>query len=151
MHTLQQVCTQMCRLMSKHLCNVHTWKFICIYTGAHNTCFIVWHTHLKSAHAPVHACLCNGAETSQPWKLLRTILSLVQASCRLLFATHPPAVSMQSVSRHFSLKKIIQICNSSWRGRHCIVAQASSDHPRIKWVLINIQSSKIITHEINSC
>ena len=37
----------------------------------------------KNAHAPVHARLCNRAETSLPWKLLRThlesCLSIVQA------------------------------------------------------------------------
>jgi len=37
----------------------------------------------ENAHAPVHAHLCNGAETSLSWKLLRTFLescvSLVQA------------------------------------------------------------------------
>ena len=58
--------------------------------------------HLSSAthtttntDTPTHACQCNGpvSATSLPWKLLQPILSLVQASYRLLFAARPSAVS----------------------------------------------------------
>ena len=43
----------------------------------------------KNAYAPVHACICNGAEAALPWKLFRTYLescaSIVQAIiCRPL-------------------------------------------------------------------
>jgi len=69
-------------LISKHLFNIHTCtcmvlKFVCL-----NAC----HTLRKNAHAPVHARLCHGAEISLPWKTLRIVLSLMQTSCRLLFA-----------------------------------------------------------------
>jgi hypothetical protein len=47
----------------------------------------------KNAYAPAHARLCNGAATPLPWKLSQNILSLGQASCRLLFAERPSAVS----------------------------------------------------------
>ena len=50
----------------------------------------VWHEFrhailsTKNAHAPVHARICNRAETSLPWKLFRTYLescaSIVQAA-----------------------------------------------------------------------
>jgi len=85
----------------------------------------------QNAHAPVHARLCNGAATMLPWKLLRHILRLVQTSNRLLFVACPPAaISRKSVARRCSLKKTIQMHASSWHGCSCIVAQASSDHPR---------------------
>jgi len=63
------------------------------YTPAHAWCWQhLWvHTTLsaKNVYALVHARLCNGAETSLPWKLLRTYLescaSIVQAVvCRPL-------------------------------------------------------------------
>jgi len=122
------------------------------YTPAHALVLkapVLMHAALtaKNAHAPVHACLCNGArcrnlfnmktiaiyldgaETSLLWKLLRTILSLLQPLCRLLFAVRPPAVSTKEVARHCLLKKTFPIHASSWRDCRCIVAQASSDHP----------------------
>ena len=82
----------------------------------------------KNTHTPANACLCNGAETSLPWKLLRTILSLVQVLCRLLFAARLATGSTKSVARRCSLKKTVQIHASSRRGRCCVVAQASFDH-----------------------
>ena len=62
--------------------------------GAHNTCRNVCILSAKTAHALVHARLCNGAEASLPWKLLRTYLescaSIVQAVvCRPLL---PPVL-----------------------------------------------------------
>jgi len=40
--------------------------------GAQNTFLNACILSAKNTHAPVHARLCNGAETSLPWKLLRT-------------------------------------------------------------------------------
>ena len=56
--------------------------------GAHNTCECM-HTLRKNEYGLVHARLCNGAEASLPWKLLRTYLesraNIVQAVvCRPL-------------------------------------------------------------------
>jgi len=64
-----------------------------------------------NADTTAHAHLCNGAATLLPWKLLQTILSLVQASCRLLFAA--PAVPTlgrptTSRSRRQSKSKLAQ-------------------------------------------
>jgi len=51
--------------------------------GAQDTCLNACILSAENAHAPVHARLFNGAETSLSWKLLRTFLescvSLVQA------------------------------------------------------------------------
>jgi len=51
--------------------------------GAQNTCRNACMLMAKNVHAPVHARLCNGAETFLPGKLLRTYLescmSIVQA------------------------------------------------------------------------
>jgi len=57
--------------------------------GAHNTCRNACILSAKNAHALGHARLCNDAEASLPWKLLRTYLescaSVVQAVvCRPL-------------------------------------------------------------------
>ena len=54
-----------------------------------HTCQKCMHTLRKNTYGLVHARLCNGAETSLPWKLLRTYLescaSIVQAVvCRPL-------------------------------------------------------------------
>jgi len=42
--------------------------------GAYNTCRNACKLSAKNAHALLHARLCNGAEDSLPWKLLRTYL-----------------------------------------------------------------------------
>jgi len=93
-HTLQRVWTQLCMRMSKYLFNIH----ICKCTLAQNNCCSARHTHRKKctctrACAPMQRRLCNGAATPLPWKLSQNILSLGQASCRLLFAARPSAVS----------------------------------------------------------
>jgi hypothetical protein len=41
-----------------------------------------------------------------------------------------PAALLLARTQTCSLKKSDQIHASAWRGRHCIVTQASSDHPR---------------------
>jgi len=104
----------------KHLCNVHT----CTHSG-----------HLFSAtpttmntHTHAHARLCNGAITSLPETVenyLESCASIVQA-----IATRPPVVSTMSRLTTCSLKKTILIHANSWRGLRCVVAQASSNHPR---------------------
>ena len=102
---LQRVCTQMCMLKSKHLSNIHT----CTCMVLKNICLNACHTLHKNVRAPVHVRLCNGAETSSPWKILRTILSLVQTSCRLSFAARLAVVSTKSVTQRCSLQKTVQI------------------------------------------
>ena len=102
-----------------------------VYADAHNTCECI-HALRKNSYALVHARLCNGAEASLLWKLLRTYLescaSIVQAAvCR------PPSCRLDEISHAAwlcSLKKSVQIHASSWCGRHCGVAQVSLDHPR---------------------
>jgi len=69
--------------------------------GAQNTCQNACILSATNAHALVHARLCNGAETSLPWKLLRTYLesyaSIVQAVvCRPLLP--PVLLSRQNPS-----------------------------------------------------
>jgi len=122
---MQRMCTQMCMLMS-NLFNLHT----CTYMVLKYTCLNAYHTLRQNAHALVHARLCNGAETSLPWKLLRTVLTLVQTSCRLSFAARLATVSTISVAWRCSLKKTVKIHASSWCGRRCNVAQTPFDHLR---------------------
>jgi len=51
--------------------------------GAHNTCRNACILSAKNAHALVHVCICNGAEASLTWKLLRTYLE----SCTSIMQT----------------------------------------------------------------
>jgi len=99
------------------------------YTPAHalvlkNTSLMHITPSAKDAHALVRARLCNGVEASLPWKLLRTILSLVQAAC-IVFAERPATVLTKSVARRCLLEKTVQFRASSWRCHRCGVAQAS--------------------------
>jgi len=84
------------------------------------------------AYATMQQLLCHGSDCE-------LILSLARTSCRLSFASRPPAGRRPTLSvaplpnvvaRHCSLKKSAQIHASSWRSRRCSVAQASSDHLR---------------------
>jgi len=95
-------------------------------TPVKNACIL----SAKNAYGRVHARLCNGAEASLSWKLLRTYLEscacIVQAVvCRLLLLSlllSRPNPSPDAVRT----KKSVQI-HASCR---CGVAQASFDHPR---------------------
>jgi len=124
MHTLQRACTQMCTLMSQHLFNVHIYTCMALKAP-------VWmHATLpaKNAHIPRHVRLCNDAEASLPWKLLRTYLescaSIVQA-----VVWHPSYRCLDEIGRlTLVARETVQIHASSWRSRRCGVAQASFDH-----------------------
>jgi len=68
--------------------------------GAHNTCPNACILSAKNAQALVHARLCNGAEASLPWKLLRTYLesctSIVHAQA---VVCRPPSSCLDEISR----------------------------------------------------
>ena len=85
-----------------------------------------------NAYGLVYARLFNCAAASLPWRLLRTYLescaNIVQAV--VYCPPYRPPSCWQSVARRCWLKKSVQIHARSCRGRHCSVAQASSDHPR---------------------
>jgi len=113
-----------------------------VCADVHNTCLTYTPAHawcsqhlLKCTHTLRKKCVCARAcAYMQRLKLLchgsyrELILNLVQASCRLSFAAHPPAVSTKLVAWRCSLNKSVQIHASSWRGRRCSVAQASFNH-----------------------
>jgi len=79
---------QICTLMSKNTCITYTPAYA-----------LAPHPPQTNTDTPTHARLCNGAASTLPWKLLRTILSLVEASCRLLVSTHLPSVPVHSARR----------------------------------------------------
>jgi len=91
---------------------------VCIYLP--NSCMRVCATVQQ---LPCHGSYCE------------LILSLARTSCRLSF---PPALlPLRRAGRSPGVqlpdmfaKKSVQNHASSWRGRRCSVAQASSDHPR---------------------
>jgi len=64
---------------TQHLSNVHAYTCMLFTTPVKNACIL----SAKNAYGLVHARLCNGAQSSLPWKLLRTYLescaSIVQA------------------------------------------------------------------------
>jgi len=117
-----------------------------MYADAHNICLTYTPTHAwcattpvnayrlsaKIAYGLVYARLFNCVATSLPWKLLRTYFESCANIVQGVVYCPPcrPPSCRQSVARRCSLKKSVQIHASSWRGRHCGVAQASSDHPR---------------------
>jgi len=100
----ERICTSCRERVSKcvhwclqHLSNVHTCTCRVLTTP------VEMHTTLsaKNAYVLVHARICNGAEASLPWKLLRTYLescaSIVQAVvCRPLLL--PPLLSRPNPS-----------------------------------------------------
>jgi len=116
-----------------------------VYADVHNTCLTYTPAHawcsqhlskrMHTLHKEMHLHSCMRAYAAVQ-KLLwhgsycELILSLARASCRLSFATRPPASSSKYVARRCSLKKSVQIHASSWRGHRCGVAQVSFDHPR---------------------
>jgi len=132
LHIRERVCTscservrKCVRWCTQHLFNVNVCACMVLRTP-------VWmHATLptKNAHAPMHARPCDNAETSLPWKLLRTYLESF-ASIVQLFAARPPAVSTKSVARRCSLKKFVKIYAGAWRSRCCDVAQALFGHVR---------------------
>jgi len=118
-----------------------------VYADVHKICLTYTPAHAWCATTPVNACrlsakknayglvyarLFNCAAASLPLRLLRTYLE----SCTNIVQTvvycppYRPPSCWQSFARRCSLKKSVQIHASSWRGRHCGVTQASSDHPR---------------------
>ena len=119
-----------------HICMdiyIYTYAYICTYTYM----YIHMHMHIciyTSPHSCMRACttvqrlLCHGS-------YCELILSLARTSSKLSF---PPALLplielaalLLARCPTCSLKKSVQIHASSWRGRRCTVAQASSDHPR---------------------
>jgi len=132
---IYRICTS-CREREANLyADVHN---ICLtYTPAHawcattpvNACRL---SAKKNAHGLVYARLFNCAAASLPWRLLWTYLescpNIVQAV--VYCSPYRTPSCWQSFARRCSLKKSVQIHASSWRGRHCGVAHASSDHPR---------------------
>ena len=93
------------------------------------------HTCIYISPQLVHARLCYGAAASLPWKLFRTYLESCANIVQAVVCARPPAPSSSGRPPAGPLtdlfaKKSVQIHASSWRGRCCSVAQASSDHPR---------------------
>ena len=104
--------------------------YIYVYTYAYTHMYIYIST--TRACAPVQRC---SSFLAMEGRYCEFILSLARTSCRLSF---PPALLplvelaalLLARCPTSSLKKSVQIHASSWRGRHCSVAQATSDHPR---------------------
>jgi len=129
--TVGQCVRKYVRWCWKHLCNIHT----CKCAGAQDTCLVPIPT-TTIADTTAHAHLCNGAATLLTRKLLQTIFVAMETianyleSCASILqavvcrACCPDAQSPDDCP----LKKTIQIHASSWRGRGCVVGQASSDH-----------------------
>jgi len=92
--------------------------------------FVCWCQNTCLTYTPANALVLNTTVLVHATQLSQTIWSLVQASCRLLFAARPFVGFDASIARRCSLEKIIQIHASSYCGRGCVVGQASSDHPR---------------------
>jgi len=114
-----------------------------MYADVHNSCPTYTPAHAWCATTPVNlnACrlfakkciwtcvcapiqLCSSFFTMEAIANLSWVLREHRADCQ----TYRPLSCC--VARRCSLKKSVQIHAISWRGHHCSVAQASSDHPR---------------------
>jgi len=119
-----------------HICMdiyIYTYAYICTHTYM----YIYMHMHTCIYISPqlVHARLCNGAAASLPWKLLWTYLESCANIMQAVVSARPPALCRAGRPPagplpYMFAKKCVQIHASSWRGRCCSVAHASSDHPR---------------------
>jgi len=116
-----------------------------VYVDAHNTCLTYTPAHAwcsqhlsKCMHTLRKKCTCTRACTTMQrcrnFFAMETIANLSwvlrKASCRLLFAARPAAVSARLVARRCSLKKSVQIHASSWRGSRCGVIHTHT-HPHL--------------------
>ena len=72
--------------------------------GAQNTGLNACILFAENAHAPMHARLCNGAETSLPWKLLRNYLE----SCALYVYIY---IHIRSLARSRSRSTCVARCH----------------------------------------
>ena len=106
---------------------MYIYIYVYIYAYAHMYIYM----STTRACAPVQRCssfLAMGAIANLSW-----VLREHRAVCRFRPPSCPfvePAALLLASSLTCSLKKSVQIHASSWRGRRCRVAQASSDHPR---------------------
>ena len=105
--------------------------YICIHVYIYAYAHMYIYISTTRACAPVQRCssfLAMEAIANLSW-----VLREHRAGCRFRPPSCPfvePAALLLARSQTCSLKKSDQICASSWRGRRCSVAQASSDHPR---------------------
>ena len=85
--------------------HIHICVYVCICTYV----YIYLHNSCMRAYATVQKLLCHG-------KYCKLILSLARASCRLSFATRPPAVSKKSGSLTTITKKHAKkFCTSNFQ------------------------------------
>jgi len=127
---IYHICTSCRERKANVYADVHN---ICLtYTPAHAWCATTPINCAKNAYGLVYARLFICVAASLPWNLLRTYLESCANIVQPVVYCPPscPPCCRQSVARWCSLKKSVQIHASSWRGRHCGVTQASSNHPR---------------------
>ena len=117
-----------------------------------NTCECI-HTLRKNAYGLVHACLCNGAAASLPWKLLRTYLescvNIVQAvvchppSCRPDKACGTPT---QYIAVCCGVLRCVAVCCSILQcvAVCCSVLQCVAVCPLESELPLNIERSKLM-------
>jgi len=101
--------------MHIHICMdmyIYTYANICTCTYMH--IYMHMHTCIFISPQLVHARLCNGAEASLPWKLLRTYLESCANIVQAVVTAHPPAPSSSRppscwpVVRHVRLRNPIK-------------------------------------------
>jgi len=106
---------------------MYVYIYVCIYAYAHMYIYI----STTRACAPVQQC--SSFPAMKTVANLSWVLREHRAGCRFRPPSCPfvePAALLLASCPTCLLKKSVQIHASSWRGRYCSVAQASSDHPR---------------------
>ena len=104
---------------------MHTCTCMVLTTPVKNACIL----SAKNAYGLVHARLCNGAEASLPWKLLRTSLESC-ASIVQNVVCHPPLLPLLLSQPNTSPDAVRSRNPSKSMPAHdCGVAQAWFDYP----------------------
>jgi len=111
-----------------HICMyMYIYIYVYIYAYAH------MYTYISTTRACAPAQRCSSFLAMEAIANLSWVLREHRAGCRF----RPPSCSFVEPAALLlarcttcSFKKSVQIHATSWRGRRCSVAQASSDHPR---------------------
>jgi len=153
LHIHECICTSCSERVSKfvrwclqHLSNVHTCTCMVLTTPVWNAN----HTLRKNyicARACAHMQLCRNFFAMEAIANLSWVLREHRAGCRLPPAlAAPPAFSTNPVAWRCSLKKVVQIHASSWRGRRCRVAQASFETHPWRMHMVNLVCATWLIH-----
>ena len=78
---------------------IYTYAYICTYTYTYIYTHMHIYIYIYIYPQLVHACLCNGAAASLPWKLLRTYLESCANIVQAVVSACPPTPQIRRAGR----------------------------------------------------